>query len=45
MHLHASQPVMVAVMPTLTAHQARLAGRPELMTIIGPALQGTENDP
>lgn len=39
-----SQAVMAEVMPTIAAAQARLATRPELMAIIGPALQGMEND-
>jgi hypothetical protein len=39
-----SQAVMAEVMPTIAAAQARLAARPELMAIIGPALQGMEND-
>ena len=32
------------VMPAIAAAQARLAARPDLMAIIGPALQGMEND-
>lgn len=39
-----SQAVMQEVMPTIAAAQARLAARPDLMAIIGPALQGMEND-
>ena len=32
------------VMPSIAAANARLAEQPELMAIIGPALQGMEND-
>ena len=32
------------VMPSIAAANARLAAQPELMAIIGPALQGMEND-
>lgn len=39
-----SQAVMAEVMPTLAADRARLGARPELIAIIGPALQGMEND-
>ena len=39
-----SQAVMAEVMPNIAAAQTRLAARPELMAIIGPALQGMEND-
>ena len=36
--------VTAEVMPSMAASQARLAARPELMAIIGPALEGMEND-
>lgn len=39
-----SQAVMAEVMPGLAADRARLAARPELIAILGPALQGMEND-
>lgn len=39
-----SRAVMAEVMPTIAAAQARLAARPELIAILGPALQGMEND-
>ena len=39
-----SQAVMQEVMPAIAAAQARLAARPDLMAIVGPALQGMEND-
>lgn len=39
-----SRAVMAEVMPTIAAAQARLAAQPELMAIIGPALQGMEHD-
>lgn len=38
------QKLMAEIMPTIASDQARLAQRPELMAIIGPALQGMEND-
>lgn len=36
--------VQKEVMPTMATAQARLVAQPELMAIIGPALQGMEND-
>lgn len=36
--------VTAEVMPSMAASQARLAAHPELMAIIGPALEGMEND-
>ena len=39
-----SQAVMAEIMPGLAADRARLAARPELIAILGPALQGMEND-
>lgn len=36
--------VQTEVMPSITAANARLATQPELLAIIGPALQGMEND-
>lgn len=36
--------VQEEVMPSIVAANARLAEQPELMAIIGPALQGMEND-
>jgi hypothetical protein len=36
--------VLAEVMPTIAAAQERLAEHPELMAIVGPALQGMEND-
>ncbi len=38
------QSVQTEVMPTIAAAQERLAAHPELMAIVGPALQGMEND-
>lgn len=38
------QAVQTEVMPSIAAANARLAAQPELMAIIGPALQGMEND-
>ena len=36
--------VQSEVMPSIAAANARLAAQPELMAIIGPALEGMEND-
>ena len=36
--------VQTEVMPSIAAANARLAAQPELMAIIGPALEGMEND-
>lgn len=36
--------VQEEVMPSIAAANARLAEQPELMAIIGPALEGMEND-
>ena len=38
------QVVMAEVMPAIGAAHARFAEKPELMTILAPALEGMEND-